>query len=255
MSAPSQDEVVLRERLRAERDERRRLAELIHDGPVQHVAALTQMLDAALHAVRAGDTDVTATVLARSLEVVREAAGELRAIVTDIEPAALAEMGFAAAARELAQRVTHRRGVQCVVDVPAADELGEGAASGLYQIVRESLDQAVRRGPPSTIEVRLTRVASGGVELEIADDGGVERRQAVLDGLAERAGELNGTFHAERVDGRTVTRVTLPPSAARLRKSLSTGISSVRQSRHGPMRSGRSRRCSHDDGGAHNAKA
>ena len=37
----------LRERLVAERDERRRLAELIHDGPVQHVAAIAQMLDAA----------------------------------------------------------------------------------------------------------------------------------------------------------------------------------------------------------------
>ena len=28
----------------------------------------------------------------------------------------------------------------------------------------------------------------------VADDGAQERRQAVLDGLAERAAELNGTF-------------------------------------------------------------
>ena len=45
----------LAERLRAERDERRRLAELIHDGPVQLVAAIAQMLDAAGHALAAGD--------------------------------------------------------------------------------------------------------------------------------------------------------------------------------------------------------
>ena len=145
------------------------------------------MLDAALHAVTAGETEASTTIVARSLEVAREAAGESRAIVTDIEPAALEEVGFAAAVTELAARVADRRGIECVVDLPAAGELGEGAASGLYQIVRESLDQAVRRGPPKRIEVKLVPLASGGIELEIADDGGVECRQAVLDGLAERA--------------------------------------------------------------------
>jgi two-component system, NarL family, sensor kinase len=214
--ADSQDETILRERLLAERDERRRLAELIHDGPVQHIAALTQMLDAALHAVRAGETEPASTIVARSLEVAREAATELRAIVTDIEPAALAEMGFAAAVTEFAQRLSERRGIVCAVDVPAADQLGESASSGLYQIVRESLDQAVRRGPPGRIEISLVAAAAGGVMLTVTDDGGVERRQAVLDGLAERAAELNGSFHAARSGGLTTTRILLPPSATEL---------------------------------------
>ena len=100
--------------------------------------------------------------------------------------------------------------------VEAADRLGENARSGLYQIVRESLDQALRRGPPSAVWVRLRETRGGGVELEIGDDGSRERRQAVLDGLAERAAELNGTFTAERAEHGTTIRVTLPPSAARL---------------------------------------
>ncbi|MBM3677382.1 MAG: hypothetical protein FJW96_05790 [Actinobacteria bacterium] len=211
----ARDDLVLRERLLAERDERRRLAELIHDGPVQHIAALNQMLDAALAAIDSGD-EAARTIVARALEVAREASSELRAIVTDIEPAALAEMGFAAAVREFAGRLSDRRRIRCEVDVPAADQLGESAASGLYQIVRESLDQAVRRGPPQTIRVRLTSSRTGSVELTISDDGGIERRQAVLDGLAERANELNGSFEAARRRGWTVARVTLPPSAARL---------------------------------------
>lgn len=215
MTSP-QDELVLRERLVAERDERRRLAELIHDGPVQHVAAVTQMLDAALQALRANDAEPAGTILVRALAVAREAAAELRAIVTDIEPAALQAMGFAAAVRDLATRVAERRGIACEVELPAASSLGEGASSGLYQIVRECLDQAIRRGPPTRIEVTLREAPSGGVVLEISDDGGVERRQAVLDGLAERAVELNGAFETRRVRGRTRTRVTLPPSATRL---------------------------------------
>ena len=56
----------LSERLAAERDERRRLAELIHDGPVQSLAAIAQMLEAAAHAASDGDNIVHAAVLNRA---------------------------------------------------------------------------------------------------------------------------------------------------------------------------------------------
>lgn len=203
------------ERLRAERDERRRLAELIHDGPVQHVAAIAQMLDAAVHALDDGEVVQGRAMAARALEVTREASGDLREIVSGIEPAALREHGFATAVRELTDRLAARRGVSTELDVAAGDLLGEGAQSGLYQIVREALDQAVRRGAPSRLSVAL-RATREGIELIVHDDGAQERRHAVLDGLAERARELNGTFAAVQGAPGTTIRVTLPPSAARL---------------------------------------
>ena len=49
------DEHLVAERLLGERAERRRIAEQLHDGPVQHVAALSQMLDAALAALEGDD--------------------------------------------------------------------------------------------------------------------------------------------------------------------------------------------------------
>ena len=214
MSASDRDRA-LTERLRAERDERRRLAELIHDGPVQHVAAIAQMLDAAVHALDENDPTAGRAMVARALEVTREASGDLREIVSGIEPAALRDQGFAAAVGELMGRLAARRGVAIELDVAGGDRLGEGAQSGLYQIVREALDQAVRRGAPSLLRVVLVESVEG-VELTVHDDGGQERRQAVLDGLAERAQELNGTFAATRGDPGTTIRVTLPPSAARL---------------------------------------
>jgi len=214
LSASDRDRA-LTERLRAERDERRRLAELIHDGPVQHVAAIAQMLDAAVHALDENDPTAGRAMVARALEVTREASGDLREIVSGIEPAALRDQGFAAAVGELMGRLAARRGVAIELDVAGGDRLGEGAQSGLYQIVREALDQAVRRGAPSLLRVVLVESVEG-VELTVHDDGGQERRQAVLDGLAERAQELNGTFAATRGDPGTTIRVTLPPSAARL---------------------------------------
>ena len=96
------------------------------------------------------------------------------------------------------------------------EDIGEGASSSLFQIVREALDQAVRRGPPGTVKVALGRTRADGVELVVSDDGAPERRQAVIDGLAERAAELNGTFDASRNGRWTTIRIVLPPSAARL---------------------------------------
>jgi len=205
----------LDERLLAEQDERRRLAELLHDGPVQHLAAVAQMLDAAVATAAAGDGERTQTIVARALELTREASSDLREIVSGLEPDALQKQGFTAAVHLLVERVAGRRGILTETDLGAGETLGEHARVGLYQIVRESLDQAVRRGPPTRVAVQVTATANGGVELVVRDNGSRERRQAVLDGLAERAETLNATFHAEQRPGEgTTVRVTLPPSAA-----------------------------------------
>jgi len=203
------------ERLRAERDERRRLAELIHDGPVQLVAAIAQMLDAAHHAIAEGDIAIGAPIRERALEVAREVSVDLREIVSGIEPDALRKLGLAAAIGELTERHAVRRGVTFDLDVAAGDALGEGAQSGLYQIVRDALDQAVRRGPPTRVTISITP-AAGGIELRITDDGAQERREAVIDALAGRAAELNGTFSSETAAAGTWIAVRLPPSAAQL---------------------------------------
>jgi two-component system, NarL family, sensor kinase len=209
------DEHLVAERLLAERAERRRIAEQLHDGPVQHFAALSQMLDATVAALDDGDVASGGRIAARALAVARDAAEELRGIVAGLEPVTLNEVGLAAAVRELADRTVGRRGASVEVAIEDA-ELGEGARSSLFQVIREALDQAVRRGPPGSVSVHLERTPTGGVELAVSDDGAPERRQAVIDGLSERAAELNGTFEARR-DGRwTTIRLVVPPSAARL---------------------------------------
>ncbi len=209
------DDHLVAERLLAERAERRRIAEQLHDGPVQHVAALSQMLDALVQALDAGDLPASGPIAARALAVARSTADELRGIVAGLEPITLDEVGLAAAVREVAERTVGRRGAAVELDVDEGG-LGEGARSSVFQVIREALDQAARRGPPSAVRVSLARTPTGGVELVVSDDGAPERRQAVLDGLAERAAELNGSFEATRDDTWTTIRIVLPPSAARL---------------------------------------
>ena len=171
------------------------------------------MLEAASHAASTGDNELLGSVLVRAGEVARETSADLRELVESIDPGALAE-GFEAAIRRLADRLAARRGVAVSLDVGAAEALGETARIGLYQIVREALDQAVRRGPPTVVEITLARTRTGGAVLEVFDDGGAERRRAVVDGLAERAHSLAGTVTLDRGDAGTTLRVMVPPVAA-----------------------------------------
>ncbi len=209
------DDHLVAERLLAERAERRRIAEQLHDGPDQHVAALSQMLDALTHALESDDLPGARPIATRALAVARDAADELRGIVAGLEPITLDEIGLAAAVREVAERTVGRRGASIALDVDESG-LGEGARSSVFQVIREALDQAARRGPPTAVSIALARTPTDGVELVVSDDGAPERRQAVLDGLAERAAELNGSFETTRDGDWTTIRVVLPPSAARL---------------------------------------
>jgi two-component system, NarL family, sensor kinase len=210
------ERALLAERILAEQEERRRLAELLHDGPVQQLAALTQMIDAALATVKEGAPKGATDVLERAQTLARAATQDLRALCDELEPRALRELGFAAAVGALARRVAARREVEIELDIEVGDELGEHAQAGLYQIVREAIDQAVRRGAPSKIDVSLRMTAGGGAELEVSDDGPPERRSAVLELLAERASTLNARFTSEaRWPRGSRFVVELPPSAAR----------------------------------------
>jgi signal transduction histidine kinase len=209
------ERALLAERMLAEQEERRRVAELLHDGPVQQLSAISQMLDAGLDALSGGDTDRATEVVTRGLELARDTARDLRALCDDLEPRVLRRLGFEPAVEALMRRLSSRHDVPIDLDLAGAEALGENAALALYQLLREAAEQALRRGPPARIEISLRETDSGGVELIVADDGPPERRAAVLEALAERAATLNGRFSSEvRYPRGSTLRVEVPPAAA-----------------------------------------
>jgi two-component system NarL family sensor kinase len=214
LTAEDAERALIGERILAEQEERRRLAELLHDGPIQQLSAIAQMLDAGLADLTSGDTDRATDVMSRGLELAREAVRDMRALVDDLEPRVLHQLGFATAAAALARRISSRHEVEIDLDVDQV-ELGENAAVALYQILREATEQAVKRGAPSRIEIALHPTEAGGVELVVADDGPPERRAAVLEALADRAATLNARFSSEgRYPRGSTIRIDVPPAAA-----------------------------------------
>ena len=217
MAAGDSGERQLRERLiEAEQDERRRIAVFLHDGPVQSLAGIALMLDAALDAVRGSRKEEAERILSSALDRHRQTIRALRDLSFELEPVVLRDQGFRPAVQALAGQQGMAHGVRIDLDLAAADELTEKAHIALYQILREALEHAVRRGPPTRVRVALALAADGDVEVTVADDGTEERRRGHFDSLEERARALTGRVTVDRpASGGTTIVVRLPAHAAR----------------------------------------
>src|SRR5579862_1546498 len=142
--------------LAAEQDERRRIALFLHDGPVQSLSGVALMLDALNDLLERGQREQALEILERALSRTRTTIGELRDLSFNLEPIVLRDHGFATAVHALAQTRAIEHGIQVELDVAAGDLLPERTQAALYQIVREALEAAIRRGPPQRFEVRTT---------------------------------------------------------------------------------------------------
>jgi signal transduction histidine kinase len=200
--------------LTAEQEERRRLANELHDGAVQSLSGVALLLDAGLNSIAEGRDDEARDIIARALERHRATIGQLRSLSFNLEPVVLRDQGFVPAVREITDQIALAHHVLVELDVDVADRMAEKTQAALYQIIREALNQAVRRGPPQTLSVTMRELDDGSVETSIADDAPGERRRSSLEELAERARTLNGVLTVHQGDtGGTTVRVVLPPYA------------------------------------------
>ena len=199
----------------AEQDERRRLALFLHDGPVQNLAGIALMLDAALHAIETDKLDDARSVLGTALERQRATIRELRDLSFVLEPVVLRDQGFGPALKALAENVGTANQIRIDLEIEEAERAGETAQVALYTIIRELLDQAIRRGPPTRVEVRMDPTDDGGLRTCVSDNAEPERRRRSYEAVEERVKQLHGTIEVESDDHGTRVLVTLPSYAAR----------------------------------------
>src|SRR5881409_2689451 len=171
----------------AEQDERRRLANELHDSAVQSLSGIALLLDAGLNSIAHGRDEEAREIIEGALKRHRATIGQLRDLSFNLEPVVLRDQGFAPAVRALTDQIAIEHGVTVDLDAEAGERLAEKTQAALNQIIREALNQAVRRGPPERLSVLVRQTDDGGFETRIADDAPGERRRSSLDELAERA--------------------------------------------------------------------
>lgn len=202
-------------------EERRRIAQEIHDGLIQNLAGLRFR---SRHWHRLIDTDPAQmhAELDEIQGIVSTSIDEMRRSILALRPVALEEQGFFPALRQLISDFCEHRQLCVNLQVCGAEaSLPSSCELALFRIIQEALSNVDKHARASTVEIVLDLVAVDVVELTVRDDGQgfdpTELGQAMqhghlgLEQMRERAETANGTLIVRSEPGRgTEIRVTLP---------------------------------------------
>jgi signal transduction histidine kinase len=222
----------LRYGMEARERERTRWAREIHDETIQGLGALRLQL------AHARDLDEQAAVSA-AVETVLEGLGDeidgLRHLITELRPAALDDLGLAAALQALARRAQAIDGleVQTEIDLgPVSDHPGSEAdqrrldpelESTIYRVVQEALTNVSRHAQATQATIRIVE-RNGMIHASVTDDGqGLPEADRLgprgdgleggfgMSGMRERAELVGGELELVPAPGKgTVMRLTVP---------------------------------------------
>jgi signal transduction histidine kinase len=207
-----------RQRVAAAEAERGRWARELHDETLQALGSLRLTLSSSR---RSGDPEVLVAAVEQALEQLDLDITTLRALITELRPAALDQLGLEPALQALIDR-TRRGGVdvECDVQLPhgggnAPDRLSPDLETGVYRIVQEALTNAGKHGAAARATVSVIEQDEQ-LHVTVRDDGhGFDHTAATagfgLAGMRERVELLGGELGLSSVigEGTTVT-ATLP---------------------------------------------
>jgi len=200
-------------------EERNRVARELHDSVTQNLFGVVLAADAAATLLDR-DTDAARVQLQRVQELARAGMEELRSLIFELRPAALADEGLAATLRKhlgILRRV-HQQDISLKV---AGTPRPGGATDGdVFRIAQEAVHNAVRHAGADHIAVGLS-ARNGHLVLTVDDDGvgfdpaaaATRARRLGLTSMEERAKALGGTLTIDSRPGEG-TRVRLEVGAS-----------------------------------------
>lgn len=223
--------------IRAQEEERRRIARELHDSVGQYLAHSKMSLQGWLRKSVAGERGVEQ--LSEIVETLDKCLAETRTISYLLHPPLLDELGFASAARAFTDGFSQRAGVHVNLEIPDhMQRLQPGLELVLFRVLQESLTNVMRHAHSPTVDIRVA-IDRTHVSLVVRDYGDgmppglAERLNAHglgggvgLSGMRERVLQLRGTFEICTQDKGTAIRVTLPLVSA---EAASTFASAARR--------------------------
>jgi signal transduction histidine kinase len=217
-TARSAEDEHRRQRVAATEAERGRWARELHDETLQALGNLRLTLSTAR---RSGTAEAMSEAIERSLAQLESDVVSLRALITELRPAALDQLGLEPALLALADRV-RATGLDIDAHVELAYEhggaetrLAPDVESGLYRIVQEALTNAVKHGGARRAVVEAIEEDEA-VQVSVRDDGsGFDLDAATsgfgLLGMRERVELLQGRLTVESEPGAgTTVSVSVP---------------------------------------------
>jgi signal transduction histidine kinase len=208
-----------RQTLQASDLERARIAHQIHDTAAQSMVSAFRFLDAARAYAQSHPGESVDDYLESASERMVTAIKEVRAVLADLMPPGLEELGLSHAIRSRMNSLTSESGVAMSLEgsLPRLDDWVEQA---LYGMTTEALTNAVRHAHATTVRIEL-RVARDRAVLTVQDDGSgfdpaaAERRRAGgglgLLGISRQSRWLGGAASIRsRIGSGTLVRISIP---------------------------------------------
>jgi two-component system sensor histidine kinase UhpB len=196
--------------MRAQEEERRRLARDLHDEVNQALTAILLRLEAL-----AQDTPPErADDVAELKRLVNQAMDELLTLARQLRPSALDDHGLVPAVEAQLKRFSARTGIEVRMSTEGdPNELPEVMQTAIFRVAQEALANVARHAGATIVEVDLDE-EDGRAELRVRDDGagfdpgaipraGTERPGAGLGlgGMAERARLVGGELDVRSAPG------------------------------------------------------
>jgi len=171
MGQPEQplDKRPLRAVIASAESDRRRWAAELHDQTLQALAGLRVMLSSAQ---RSGDL----ASLSEALELIGTEIDNVRALITELWPTLLDELGVVPAVEALLEHTRATHGIPIAATLELSQRGPEGRFDPefeilLYRVIEEAVNNAIRHAEPSTVQVEV-RQTELGVTATVRDDGG-----------------------------------------------------------------------------------
>ena len=208
--------------MRAQDDERRRIAQMLHETTSQDLAALKMYL-ARLNRTEAGLSEDERAALMESVELAERSMAGIRTLSYLLHPPFLDETGLVSALRWYAGGFAERSGIKVDLDLPSTvTRLPLDVETALFRVVQEALINIHHHaGSPSAV-IRL-RIDQHQLTLEIEDRGhgmppellaqlptGGHAVGVGIAGMRERLQQLGGTLEIESNDRGTVVHARMP---------------------------------------------
>jgi two-component system NarL family sensor kinase len=190
-----------RRTIEAEAHVRRRVAESIHDGPVQELVGLNMMLDAARRALERDDAARATDLIQQAAALTERNIGALRDEIVSLGPYAFDELTLDAAIEQCAPTWERRFQLEIETSLERLD-LSNDACGSLFGIAQEAVANAGRHSGATVVAITV-RVVDGHVELSVRDDGeGFEGEQPLGPNEPGHIGLATMRERAELVGGR-----------------------------------------------------
>lgn len=203
--------------IRAQEEERRRVAREIHDGPAQLLANVVLRIDVCEKLHVTGELARLREELAGLKELVRLSLVDVRKIIFDLRPMALDDLGLVPALRAYCKDFQTRTGVQVEFNLFGQEKRFPSAFEvAIFRLVQEGLGNVAKHAKASRASVKLELVAGRGLRLVIRDDGVGFDPSAVTAGEGGARFGLVGMRERTQLLGGELEITSSPSSGSRL---------------------------------------